>query len=143
MIEAMTRLRFCIEIYQMQLDGGRHFLHEHPSTATSWYVKEMQKLRQDPRVGETIGHMCMYGMTQLDKNQQVKPVKKSTRWMSSAGELLSKLGRRCVGHEHIRLEGGPTSGSCGMPNGTGKAEASLRATGGSTVSRSLRSITSG
>ena len=115
MIEAMTHLRFCIEIYQMQLDGGRHFLHEHPSTATSWYVKEMQKLRQDPRVGETIGHMCMYGMTQLDKNQQAKPVKKSTRWMSSAGELLSKLGRRCVGHEHIRLEGGRPAAAAVYP----------------------------
>ena len=35
-IRAMVHLRFVCELYQMQLDEGRYFLHEHPSGATSW-----------------------------------------------------------------------------------------------------------
>ena len=36
MIEARLHLAFCAEIYTEQMRAGRHFLHEHPLTATSW-----------------------------------------------------------------------------------------------------------
>ena len=34
--EALTLLGFAVEIYRLQLDAGRHFVHEHPAHATSW-----------------------------------------------------------------------------------------------------------
>ena len=34
--EAMALLGFAVEIYWLQLEAGRHFLHEHPATASSW-----------------------------------------------------------------------------------------------------------
>ena len=46
----MTLLGFALEVYQMQLDAGRHFLHEHPASASSWQVAGVQRLRQDGRV---------------------------------------------------------------------------------------------
>ena len=27
---AKKHVKFCIELYKMQMGGGRHFLHEHP-----------------------------------------------------------------------------------------------------------------
>jgi len=75
MVEARVHLRFCIELYKLQLRGGRHFLHEHPSSARSWQEREMKELRDDPRVGEVIGHMCQYGMAMKDKAGTTRPVK--------------------------------------------------------------------
>ena len=34
--EAVMHLHFVAGLYKLQIDGGRHFLHEHPATATSW-----------------------------------------------------------------------------------------------------------
>ena len=31
----ISHLEFCIELYRIQIQGGRYFLHEHPETATS------------------------------------------------------------------------------------------------------------
>merc|ERR1712242_631286 len=48
--EAMTLLGFALEVYRLQLDAGRHFLHEHPASASSWQVAGIRRLRQEPRV---------------------------------------------------------------------------------------------
>ena len=34
--EASILLNFAVEIYKLQLDAGRHVLHEHPLSARSW-----------------------------------------------------------------------------------------------------------
>ena len=39
---AKKHMRFCLELYRIQLQGGRHFLHGHPKNATSWTMSEMQ-----------------------------------------------------------------------------------------------------
>ena len=36
-VEARVHLEFCLEVYALQLHGGRHFLHAHPVGATSWH----------------------------------------------------------------------------------------------------------
>ena len=41
--EAVAHLELAIELYGMQMDAGRLFLHEHPVGATSWQVEAMQK----------------------------------------------------------------------------------------------------
>ena len=55
-------LGFAVEIYWLQLDAGRHFLHEHPATASSWQERIVRELRRDERVGEVVGDQCRYGL---------------------------------------------------------------------------------
>ena len=108
--EARVHLDFAAEIYQTQLRAGRHFLHEHPETATSWKEESIAKLLQDGRVDAVVSHQCQFNMREKDKHGEVKLVKKPTRWMSSAGELLRALHRRCDGrHLHTQLEGQRTA----------------------------------
>eukprot|EP00969_Alexandrium_andersonii_P168898 7465042-Alexandrium_andersonii.AAC.1 len=44
-----------------QLGRGARFLREHPSTAASRDLPEMQKLLSEPQVGTAVGHMCRFG----------------------------------------------------------------------------------
>jgi hypothetical protein len=60
--EASVLLAFAMEIYGDQLKNGRHFLHEHPATASSWGEPRMRALRQRRGVGEVTAHMCQFGM---------------------------------------------------------------------------------
>ena len=60
--EARVHLDFAAEIYQTQLRAGRHFLHEHPETATSWKEESIAKLLQDGRVDAVVSHQCQFNM---------------------------------------------------------------------------------
>ena len=60
-IEADTLLNFAIEIYELQLRGGRHFLHEHPESATSWREPRMRRLQGRQGVATVVGHLCQFG----------------------------------------------------------------------------------
>jgi len=103
--KAMIHLRFCLEIYQHQIDQGKYFLHEHPATATSWRTEEMINFMGQPEVRRVIGDMCMYGMTTEYDGKSV-PAKKPTGWLSNCPGILSELCRRCDGgHEHGHLLG--------------------------------------
>eukprot|EP00972_Heterocapsa_arctica_P085543 12608343-Heterocapsa_arctica.AAC.1 len=35
-VEAEIHLRFCCELYELQIRCGDYFVHEHPAGATSW-----------------------------------------------------------------------------------------------------------
>ena len=37
--QAVEHLKFVFELYDMQVRGGRYFLHEHPASATSWKLE--------------------------------------------------------------------------------------------------------
>ena len=105
--EAGPPLHFACEIYQYQLDNGGHFLHEHPAGARSWSEDRVQRLLADPRVGSIIGHQCRYGQRAMADDGTMMPVRKATRWLSSAPEVLSRLGRKCLGgHRHQALVSG-------------------------------------
>ena len=112
LIQAKLCVDFCAEIYQYQMENGRHFLHERPATASSWSEEDIHKILQSYQVGTTVGHMCQFGMTHTDSDGKVWPVLKPTRWMSSSPELLKRLGRKCergsgsrYGHKHTILFG--------------------------------------
>ena len=53
--EARRHLRFCMKLYRRQVEEGRLFLHEHPSTVTSWPLKEVQEVLGLPGVSVVIG----------------------------------------------------------------------------------------
>ena len=68
-----------------------------------------------PGVDSAVGHMCQQGMAQEAGDGRVLPVRKATRWASSAPEVLARLGRRCSNegllpgqpgwHDHVPLVG--------------------------------------
>jgi hypothetical protein len=104
--EAETLLGFAIEVYEHQIRHGRHFLHEHPASATSWSLPKMMGLRKKKGVGEVVGHLCQYGLTAKAGGHQT-PALKPTRFLSSAEEVLKLLGKKCTrDHEHQRLAQG-------------------------------------
>ena len=112
---ARLHLEFVIKLYRQQLARGAHFLHEHPATADSWDEPSMQELLAIPGVGTVVGHMCRQGMRIQAPDGRILPVRKPTRWASSAPEVLKRLGLRCTNegcrpgdprwHEHTVLEG--------------------------------------
>ena len=55
---ALTHLSFCCELYNIQLQAGRYFLHEHPQQARSWSEKVVQQLLAAPCVGKVTAHQC-------------------------------------------------------------------------------------
>ena len=75
-------------------------MHEHPATATSWRLPEVQKMLSHPRVECIVSDMCMFGMKAVDTQGGEGPVLKPTRWMTNAPCLARHLRRRCKGaHE--------------------------------------------
>ena len=100
--QAMIHMRFACEIYQMQVDAGRYFLHEHPAHATSWQQECVQKIMRQHGVQTVTSDQCQYGQ----KDMNGHPIRKPTRWMSNAAEVLKTLGRRCAGRRGACSMGG-------------------------------------
>ena len=106
-VEAKILLDFACEVYQFQLEVGRHFLHEHPAGARSWAQAPVEKLMAHPGVGSVVGHQCQYGQWTWTADGKKAPVLKATWWLSSAPEILARLGHKCRGgHRHQALVGG-------------------------------------
>ncbi len=64
---AKKHVRFCLELYQLQVDEGRFFLHEHPNSSTSWSMPEVIKMIALEGVDTTVCDMCAYGLEAEDK----------------------------------------------------------------------------
>ncbi len=99
-----VHLAFVCELYALQMEGGRYFLHENPDKATSWDRECMQKLLQDERVHRSVGDQCQFGQ----QSYLGDPVKKPTGWLSNSPEILKAISRRCRGQggECSRRAGG-------------------------------------
>jgi len=120
--EAMVHLRFAVQVYQEQLRCGRHFLHEHPLTATSWSVPEVLALRARLGVGEVVADLCQFGLRSPSLAGESCPAKKPTRFLSSCPAILQNLGQRCRGgHSHVRLLGGRAAAAAIYPPGLCRA----------------------
>ena len=59
--EVDLHLRFVCELYQMQLDAGRYFLHEHPNGATSWDLSCIRQVLAQHGVKRIRGDQCQCG----------------------------------------------------------------------------------
>ena len=102
-------LPFCCRLYEFQLESGNYFLHEHPACASSWKLPCVRRVLAMAGVEAGVGHMCRHGMEQAD-NDGPGLVRKPTRFMTNAGEVLKGVAAKCGGgHRHIPLEG---SGRC-------------------------------
>ena len=112
----LKHLRFMISLYQIQLAEGRHFLHEHPSSASSWRDQEMVRLLGHGRVNVVTMDQCMYGLATPGPNGVQIPAKKPTRWASTSAPMLRRLSTKCLNHhKHRHFLGGRAASAAFYP----------------------------
>ena len=80
---AMEHIRSCVKIYQHQDENDRYYLHEHPATATSSQMPEMEALRASPNALETVSHLCAYGLNTTVEGRKLL-AKKPTRFLTNS-----------------------------------------------------------
>jgi hypothetical protein len=101
--EGTTQLEFCCNIYMIQVEAGRYFIHEYPLTETLWATDCMTKLRNCPAVYTAEAHMCAFGMQSKDKHVPGY-AKKPTIFLTNSMMSAKALGRICPGnHRHVHL----------------------------------------
>ena len=57
-------------------------------------MPELTELMLHPEIGSVVLHMRAFGMVAEDEKGEA-PARKGTRLMSSSGEVLKRVGRRC------------------------------------------------
>ena len=111
MREARVHLAFVIELYKMQSDQGRYWLHEHPKSARSWKETNVVELlmRKDSILVE--GHMCQFGLVSSDERGG-GAVLKPTYFATNCRGVADQLERKCSNnngprdHRHVPLLNG-------------------------------------
>ena len=97
MAKARLHLDFVTELYKDQVDDGRFFLHEHPAHAESWEEPMIKVIETMDSVEVVQADQCQYDNVVTFGLEKGMPIKKPTKFMSNAPELLKKLMRRCEG----------------------------------------------
>ena len=92
---AKKHVRFCLELYRIQLKEGRHFVHEHPNCATSCLMPEVQALTGMTGVMITTCDMCAYGFEAKDEQGEAL-AQKRTKFMTSSSEVCKRISRQCT-----------------------------------------------
>ena len=82
---------FAVAVYALQLQSGRHFLHEHPEGATSWKHPAVARIRARPQVGTVVADMCEFGMQTTTQSGGSASARKPTRFMSSSANLTREI----------------------------------------------------
>ena len=59
--EGKAHVRFCLELWEIQLREFRHFIHEHLAGWKAWNMPEMVQFMLKPEVDAVVTHMCAYG----------------------------------------------------------------------------------
>ena len=104
---AVEHIKFVFELYDIQVRGGRYFLHEHPATATSWKLPVVTEFcARYPHLYAITMDMCQFGMTTPNARGEPTPAKKPTRWLTNSPCLAEQLEQHCPGtHVHEPLLG--------------------------------------
>eukprot|EP00973_Karenia_brevis_P012630 1713512-Karenia_brevis.AAC.1 len=109
--EALIHLNFCVQVYKLQIEGGRYFLHEHPTGASSWQMPSIESVLRKHGVIRTKAHQCAYNLMSKD-GEGVGLAYKPTSFMTNAPFIAEELQRRCtntsggVKHRHVQLVNG-------------------------------------
>ena len=113
-----VHLETAVAAYWRQLASGNHFLHEHPTSASSWREPVIEALAADPRVYKVRGPMCAWEL--LGKGGDY--VRKETTWLTSSSELAATLKRTCANvragvemHRHVHLTGNTAAAAAVYP----------------------------
>ena len=93
-------VRTCMDLYKIQMQEERYFLHEHPANVESWYLKATEEVKNMPGVYVVGGPMCRFHMKSADA-QGEGYVRKETWWMTYSPELAAILDGRCSNDSRI------------------------------------------
>jgi hypothetical protein len=115
MKRAVAHVKFCCQLYELQVREGRYFLHEHPLVATSWQLPCVIQTMALPGVQVVIAHQCCYGPLAVD---DLGPglVMKPTRFMTNSTKVPDRFSPRCQkDHRHVQLVGGKAAAAAVHP----------------------------
>ena len=108
---ARSHRKFICELYRMQMEGGRYYVHEHPATASSWAEAVVQETMGMPDAWIVRTNMCRFGTT-TKKAGHAGLSYKPTDIMTNSVCVADQLDRRCLNmingmtdHDHEQLEG--------------------------------------
>ena len=99
-----------MKICTIQVRENRDVLFEHPKTATSWKMAEIEKVSRMDGVEIVRTDMCVFGM-QSKNEAGVGLVKKPTSMMTNSPEAGRRLAKKCCNarspeaeqHRHVKL----------------------------------------
>ena len=109
--KAVGHILFCLRVFKLQRARGAYFLMEHPESADSWQIPELEEFIKSEGIMLSVADQCMYGLvTPSSATGEPTPAKKPTRFMSNSWCILHELSTRCdEGHTHQHLVGGRAS----------------------------------
>ena len=81
--KSVDLINFSVKVAKLQMEKNRHFLFEHPLSASSWKLRSLEDLRQEEGVYSAVMHMCAFGLTTTD-SLGVAPALKPTRVFTNA-----------------------------------------------------------
>ncbi len=117
-VEAVAHIRFVVAIYRLQMRNGRWFLHEHPASATSWGLREVQQLRAENEVMAAEADQCMYGLKTNGPGGRMVPAQKPTRFLTNSWAIAGELNQKCDrSRTHQPLLGGRAGTGGRIPQG--------------------------
>ena len=96
-LRAVVHLEFVCELYREQMAAGRYFLHELPTSASSWDEACIRQIVDMPGVDFVTADQCQLGAEVTYGHLKGEPFKKAKGFMSNAPELLERLRKPCVG----------------------------------------------
>ena len=105
---ARKHMKFCMDLYMIQIRNRRFFLHEHPHAAASWKLPEVIRVMAEANVDVVECDMCAFGLIIKDGNEELL-ARKRTKLMSNSPEVLKRCARRCSNEPVKRPESGARS----------------------------------
>ncbi|CAK9020086.1 unnamed protein product [Durusdinium trenchii] len=102
--EAHELVAFAIEVAQLQLKSGRHYLMENPRSSMAWKLEVMEDFVTSTGALEVVVDMCRFNLRAPGGELH----KKATKLVTSMQALISIfLNKRCLGdHPHTPVIGG-------------------------------------
>ena len=88
--EMKEYIKFAIQLYRIQLTGGRWFLHEHPVTASSNSLLEVQKFMREEGVESPVANLCRCG-SETWTTGHIKPTKRPTGFLTNTSCISRQL----------------------------------------------------
>ena len=102
--EGIILIKYAIELAELQVFQGRHFLLENPLPAESWNLEELKKLLRRLECHQAVFDQCRFQLRGPSGLLHKKP----TKIVTSSEAIARRLdGRRCLkDHEHKTVIGG-------------------------------------
>lgn len=108
---ARKHLEFATTLYKLQIQGGRHLLHEHPQSASSWEETRIREALNMKNVSRVVAGQCQHGLKSSGPDGP-GPARKTTGFTTNPPCIALQFQRRCPNsqgyqvHKHGQFEGG-------------------------------------